>query len=94
MRNAENTKGASRRTQLAYLAVGKCTSCGKGKLHTETLCRKCASKHAAATVALKKRLIEQGLCTQCGKEPLDTERLCRPCQDKHNARCRARRGVQ
>ena len=92
MRDTENTRGASRRTQLGYLAKGKCSQCGKGKLITDTLCRKCAAKHAAATIALKKRLIEDGLCSQCGHEPLDTARLCRACQDKHNARCRERRG--
>lgn len=85
----------SRQTQLAYAAKGKCEQCGKRKPATLTLCAVCAGSHAAATTALKARLLAEGLCTQCGKAPLSTVRLCRACQDRHNdrmasARARAR----
>jgi hypothetical protein len=76
----------SRATQLKYAAAGKCQGCGKRKPRTQTLCLRCAGKHAAATSNLKLRLMQEGLCTQCGENPLATVRCCRECQDKHNRR--------
>lgn len=75
-----------RRTRLACIASGLCTSCGKNPVGSTRKCAPCAAVELDRLGRLAAARLLTYRCASCGGEPLQTGTRCARCADMHRAR--------